>query len=846
MKIIDFPQSKNDIKLSKKEKYKIIENFAKDYSKVVVRKPWGYEYLTYQSKDVAVWILLLKKGHQTSMHSHPKKKTSLIVLDGSVTCKSLDKSVKRKSGEGIMIPKKVFHQTINNSNNDTILMEIETPNNKNDLLRLKDIYGRQNMGYEKIDKHSINVNNYNYITLESQNVYFNKTKRYGKSSITFVKIENNSKLNKILKKNTTSLFTVLKGSIIINNLKYTIGDTFSVENKEVDRNNSIESSNALILITKINDQKIRVSDLILNILDNKNINTLYCVPGDANLHLMDSLGRKETFKYFVFNDESTAATAASGATKMNNNISVLNISSGYSSSRVIEAISSAYIDSEPVLVISGQASSGQNIKKNLRQFGNKSLNTIDLVKNITKYSYKIEKEYEIAFHLEKALFLSKNGRPGPVWIDVPINVLGKTINENKLRHFSPQDFSFEKKFTKLHKKVLKIYQLINKSSRPVILIGYGIKLSNSQKNILKLISHLNIPVLTSRRGSDLIEFNHSLYFGRPGVYGNRYSNFIIQNSDLLISFGSRLSVPLTGRDTKSFCEKAKKIIIDIDENELNKNNFKADLLINDSVDDVINYMLLNNTKLKNFKTWINKCKHLKKNFNIDKEGYKHNQHINPYLFVNDLSKVLPTDSVVIMDGGVIMNYIMQTFNIKKGQRLISASGLDNEGFSFPASIGVSLSINTDKREVVCICEERTFLNSVFELNTLKKYNINIKIICFSGIAFSALKGTQKDFFGSRYVGTEFKSKKNKYDIEKIVKAFNIKYIEIKKVNEIKKKIKEVILNKEAIFCRIYVDPMQQIIPKMGFSLNDSGKWIAKPLQDMYPFLPKKIIDKIMK
>ena len=181
--------------------------------------------------------------------------------------------------------------------------------------------------------------------------------------------------------------------MIINNLKYTIGDTFSAENKEVDRNNSIESSNTLILITKINDQKIRVSDLILNILDNKNINTLYCVPGDANLHLMDALGRKETFKYFVFNDESTAATAASGATKMNNNISVLNISSGYSSSRVIEAISSAYIDSEPVLVISGQASSGQNIKKNLRQFGNKSLNTIDLVKNITKYSYKIEKEY---------------------------------------------------------------------------------------------------------------------------------------------------------------------------------------------------------------------------------------------------------------------------------------------------------------------------------------------------------------------------------------------------------------------------------------------------------------------
>ena len=497
------------------------------------------------------------------------------------------------------------------------------------------------MGYEKIDKHSVNVNNYNYITLESQNVYFNKTKRYGQSSISFLEIDNLKNLNKIFKDNKSSLFTVLKGKVETINFKYQIGDTFSYQDIYLNDNNIAKFDYCLLLITKINDQKIRGSDLILNILDNHNINDLYCVPGDANLHLMDAIGRKETFRYYVFKNEDSASIAALGLAKVTNKTSVLVISSGYSSSRVIESVSSAYIDSEPLLVISGQARSDQKNKKNLRQFGNKSLNTIEIVRNITKYAFKVEKENEIAYHIEKGLFLSKNGRPGPVWIDVPIDLLGKTINENHLKHFSPPDYNLDNKLKDLVSKITKIYKLINKSKKPVLLLGYGIRLSNSERSVLKLISHLNIPVLTSRRGSDLIEHKNKLFFGRPGVYGYRYSNFIIQKSDLLISLGSRLSIPLTGRDTRSFCANAKKIIIDIDQNELDKNNFKVDLSINESVDVVINHMLLNKKKVKKFKNWISKCQNLKKDFNFNKEGYSHHSRvINPYLFVKDLSKLL--------------------------------------------------------------------------------------------------------------------------------------------------------------------------------------------------------------
>lgn len=827
-KISIFNLSNKDKKILTKKKQVSYKNI--DYSKLVVRKPWGYEYLTFQSKKVAVWILCLKKGQQTSMHSHPKKKTSLVVLEGSVICKSFDQVEKKNVGDAVIINRKVFHQTLNNSKKNAIIMEIETPNDKGDLIRLSDKYGRAGTGYEKADKFDVNLTNYNYITLKSQNVFYNFTKKYGNTSIIFKKIDSRKSFDNLIQDHINSLITILDGKIEIDNKEFNICDTFFLKKNKTFE---LKSKYCLVLVTNQTSKKNRVSDIVLDTLRNNDISDLFFIPGDANLHLLDAAGRNENINYYIFENDNTAAIAATAASKYLNKPAGLILSSGVSSARSIEAVASAYIDSEPLVVISGMPNPTYKNEK-LRQNGGKSLKTSSLVKNITKYATVIKNEKEVAYEIQKAIYLSKVGRPGPVWIDIPLKILGKIINQSSLKQFKHHDENFEKKQKEIKKNVLKIFNLINNSKKPIIVAGYGLKLGGSKNNLLSLVKKLKIPCVTSRRGADLIDSGNKFYFGRPGVYGQRYANFIIQSSDLVISLGARLSTPFTGRDTKSFASNAKKIIVDIDQSELKKNRFKNQILINQPVNEFINSMSLNTLKIKKFNKWVKKCSEIKKIYNFNYEKYKSAKYINPYIFIKKISKYIPDSSLVVMDGGAIMNFIMQSFDFKKNQKLISASGLDNEGFSFSASIG--LSCVKHKEEIYCFSDEKSILNSITELNTLKKYNKRINIICFSNIDYLAIKGTQKDFFGERYVATDEKYTKKYYNLKKVIKNFGINFLEIKNINNLKSTMKNINQSKKINFLNVYIDNKQNISPKMGFSLDKNGRWIPKPLNDMYPYI----------
>jgi acetolactate synthase-1/2/3 large subunit len=837
-KISRFVISDKDLRILKKKKLNHYKNI--DYSKLVVRKPWGYEYLTYQSKKVAVWILCLKKGQQTSMHAHPKKKTSLIVLDGEVTCSSIKKKIKKKTGDAVIIDRKVFHKTLNQSNNDSIIMEIETPNDKGDLIRFSDKYGRAGKGYEKADKFDVNLSNYNFITLKSQDVLYNFTKKYGNTSIIFKKISNDKDFKILIQNNSKSLITILDGRIEIENLEYSICDTFLLNNNKKIK---LNSKSCLVLLTSQNSKTNRVSDIVLETLANQEIKNLFFVPSDANLHLLDAVGRNENIKYYTFENDNAAAIAAVAFSKYTNNPSCLIISSGISSARAIEAVASSYIDSDPLIIISGQSDSVYKNSK-LRQEGSKSLRTSDLIKSVTKYTATIRDEKESAYEIEKAIFISKAARPGPVWINIPVKILGKIINGNLLKHFKNLDKNFEKKQKQIRSNVLKVFNLINKSKKPLLIAGYGIKLSNSKNEFLNLLKKLKIPCVTSRRGADLVGKNNKFYFGRPGVYGQRYSNFIVQSSDLIISLGSRLSIPFTGRDTENFAKNAKKIILDIDTEELKKNKFKNQILIKESVNEFINLMSLCLPRLKKFKIWLKKCNELKKKYNFNFEKYNSNKFVNPYIFTKKISALIPDSSLIVMDGGSIMNFIMQAFDFKKDQRLISASGLDNEGFSFLASVGLSCAV--PEKEIFCFSDEKSILNSISELNSLRKYNKKINIICFSGIDYLAIRGTQKDFFGERYVGTDFKYTKKYYNLKKIINNFGIHFSEIKKIENLTKVFKNFKNYKKINFLNVCIDNKQNISPKMGFSLDGNGKWMSKPLEDMYPHLERNEVLKAIK
>ena len=421
--------------------------------------------------------------------------------------------------------------------------------------------------------------------------------------------------------------------------------------------------------------------------------------------------------------------------------------------------------------------------------------------------------------------------------------MGKILDEDKIKHYSSSEYLNKLKYENINIDISKVYELLNLSKKPILLVGYGVRLSRYEKQILKLIKKLKIPVLTSRRGSDLIESSDPLYFGRPGVYGNRYSNFILQKTDLLISIGSRLSIPLIGRNYRNFAKNAKKIIVDVDIKELNKKTIKADLKLNYSSDIFIEGMIRKNIKVKSFKKWLSACKIIKKEINIKLEKYQHNTNINPYLFVKDLSKIIPSSSLILMDGGAIMNYTMQCFEIKKNQRLITSSGLDNEGFALAASLG--LTSENYKNLSIVLCEESSFYAFSEYIYKFVERAIPIKIFCFSGIKNLTLRNSQRDFFNSRYVAT--KDNSNKYNIinnKKLYKDLN--FVIIKSSKNYKSKIKSVLGNNKPSLIFIEVDQKHEIKPKMGFSINYSGKWTQNSLENMYPELDKKIVDKIMR
>ncbi len=830
-KITNYTISKKDEEILSKKKNPPYKN--NDYSKIVVRKPWGYEYLIYQSKKVAVWILSINKKQETSLHAHVKKKTSLIVLDGEVTCRSLCKFTKKKSGTSVIIDKSTFHKTYNHTNNDALIMEIESPNDKGDLVRFNDKYGRAGLGYEKSDNFDINLANYNYITLKSQDIFFNTSKKYGDSTIFFKKITNTKDLQSLFDKEKSSLFTILSGSLIEGEKKLNICDTFEFKNQKY----TIQSKEVLLLITSKFKQSMRASDYVIDLLYNEDISDFFTVPGDTNLHLLDTLGRSEKVNLITSLDETASCLAALGKVKTNNCPSCMVVSSGHSSAKIIEPVTAAYLDSEPLVILCAQENDVY-LNRKTRQFANKSIKTLDIIKNITKYSIAISNLNNLEFEIQKAIYIAKKGRPGPVWIEIPSKLLGANLNINKIKSFKKKLENFKNKQQKVKKIIKYLVKEINKSKKPLIVLGYGIRLSKSERYFFSLIKKLKIPYITTRRVADLTYYKKYCY-GIGGVYGRRSSNYILHNADLIIFLGARLSTPFVGRNKKIFAPNAKKIIIDIDKEELKKNKFLKQKNIEISLSELLLNFDHNDFNIKRFVEWNKKCDLIFKKLNFNLEKYKSLRNVNPYIFTKTLSRFVPNNATIFMDGGPIMNFVMQGFDFKKGQKLITSSGLDNEGFSFPASIGGAVYL--ENFPIYCLCEERTFFKYLNEINTLKKYKKKIIIICYSNIDFLAQKGTQKDFFDKRYVGTEKKFFKNAYDFKTILKGFKVRVIEIKNMKSIKKSIKNLNNFRENLVIKVNCDDQQNIYPKIGFSLKDNGQWQAKGLDNMFPFIDYKKI-----
>jgi acetolactate synthase-1/2/3 large subunit len=585
------------------------------------------------------------------------------------------------------------------------------------------------------------------------------------------------------------------------------------------------------------DKLIKVSDFIANfIADHQDTaNSVFMVSGGGNMHLIDSLGRNKNLEYICNHHEQACTIAAEGYARVTNKIGISYVTTGPGGTNAITGVYGAWTDSIPTLTISGQVKFETTIASqpelNLRQLGDQEIDIISIVKSITKYAVMITDKNSIKYHLQKAIYEAKSGRPGPVWLDIPLDIQGAMIDEDDLIEFKiPSKIVYDN-------KIDEVIELLKNSERPVIIAGNGIRLSDSKEILQELVESLNIPIVTTISGIDLISTNHKLFFGRPGILGERSANFIVQNSDLIIVFGTRLNLRHLSFNWEFFGRKAKKIMVDIDENELNKKTFIPDVKIKADLHEFL-FILKNKciTKL-NIHDWLEYCNKIKNKYHILSENQKNRtDYVSSYYFPILLSKKLSNNTIIVTGNGIAYTSTYQTYNVRDGDRIFANLGCASMGYDLPAAIGACIA--NDKKNVICITGDGSIQMNLQELQTIIHYNLPIKIFMYNNNGYLSIRMTQELYFDKNFVGESSASGVTIPDMKKLAEVYGFKVYQIKSNTEADLKINEILNNNGPVFCEVMLDPSEEISPKVASYKKEDGTMVSKPLEDLAPFLSR--------
>ena len=583
---------------------------------------------------------------------------------------------------------------------------------------------------------------------------------------------------------------------------------------------------------------IRLADYVINFLEEKKIDTIFTVSGGGSIFLCDALYKAKKLKYISCHHEQAAAYAAEGYARQKNSIGCSIVTTGPGGTNAISGVSCCWVDSIPMVFISGQVYLNQTVRNSgIRQIGVQETNIIPIVESNTKFSVMIQDPNTIKYNLEKAFYFAQQGRPGPVWIDIPANIQNCLINPSKLKSFKPNT----KKSYSLDQKIKSIAKLIYQSKKPLIHFGHGARISNADKICKKFVDKHKIPFALTWNASDFIEHNHRFFVGKPGAFAERGSNFIVQSCDLYISIGSRLPFMVTGYNSKDFARNAKKIMIDIDEKEISKNNIEfVDIGIQCDANIFMNklYKFMKIAKEEN-SNWTKYCKSIRSKFPIVESSYKSQKKVNSYYFIEELSKTLGSASTVVTDMGLSFVGTHQAFKVKKNQKLFTNSGHAPMGWGLPASIGAYFA--DKKRQIICLTGEGGLQMNIQELATVKHHKIPLKIFIYNNGGYLTIKQTQQLGFNGRIMGSDENSGISFPNYKKISEAHGIHYIKIENNQNLKKKIKTILLEKKHVICELFMDHNQDQKPKAINKRMPNGNTIPTTFEDMYPFLDENTV-----
>ena len=603
----------------------------------------------------------------------------------------------------------------------------------------------------------------------------------------------------------------------------------------------------------------KVSDLIAEFLKEKDISCVFGIIGSGNAHIFDSIYSLGFTEIVCVHHEQAAVMAMGAYYRTSGKMSAALLTTGAGSLNGVTGVVSLWMDSVPGLIISGNENSKFTTSENpLRIWGIQGYDSPKMVQDHTKFAKRLVDETETLRYLNEAYNESLSGRPGPVWLDVPMNIQAKSLLESALTEpgVDFKKFQDSKKFEStpeapnLNSAVQKILADLNAAERPVVWLGHGIRLAGAVELIEPLLKTLNTPALISWAGIDMISSEHPSVFGRAGIYGQRSANFVLQNCDYLLTIGTRLAIPQVGYDIAELARGAKEIaVVDIDLAEATKYRGRVTLPICADAKDFMQVLLEEAQPAaekfsEKYASWWQRCRTFKKDFpavgpeHKDVDGY-----INSYPFMQKLSQKLPPEAILVTDMGTALLSGHQVLSLEKGQRLMTSTGLGEMGYGLPAAMGACFA--NDRRPVICLNCDGGMMMNLQELQTIRHHKLPLKVIIFNNDGYLMIKHTQKALFKGRYSGTNEASGVTCPNFESLAKAFEYGYFKVKTWEDVEAEIPKAFERPGPVFIEVFMHPEQLLVPKLALAPQKDGSIISPPLEDLSPFLPRHVIEKNM-
>ncbi|MBO5472329.1 MAG: thiamine pyrophosphate-binding protein [Lachnospiraceae bacterium] len=587
---------------------------------------------------------------------------------------------------------------------------------------------------------------------------------------------------------------------------------------------------------------IKLSDYVFKFLESKGTEHVFMLPGGGAMHLDDSLG-KSNLEYTCFLHEQAAAIAAEAYGQHTNKPGVVLVTSGPGATNAITGVTAGWIDSTPMIVISGQSKRADLVgDKGVRQIGSQEVQIVPMVTAITKYAVQILEPTEIRYHLERAYHEASTGRPGPVWLDIPLDVQAVMLNENELEGYTVE--SAKEVF--IEKEIEQIIELLGKSEKPLVLAGNGVKLAEGTDLLYQLLDILNIPVETTWKTIDMFAENEKNYVGHPGIMGDRGANLILQESDLILSIGCRLDTSVTAFNDKNFGKNAKKIVVDIDNNEIKRMGIDKEVAVTCDAKLFLQKLLsrvevdsgkvLTVTKLEEWKQWMKYCTALRAKYPVVTEEHRNaKDYVSAYYFIEKLCELLKEDDIIVPESsGGAGEITYQAFRLKKGQKMKNAAGLGSMGFGLPYAIGSCIA--NEKRRTILINGDGAFQLNIQELETLHRLKLPVKMFIWNNDGYASIRSMQRNNFESHYVASDKDSGLTMPDIGAVAEAYGFEKCRICNNKEVDELLPEIMMDDRPLLCEIMVLPEETVSPRVKAIVGENGKMTSGPLEKMWPYI----------